>query len=229
MSSTGRKGRKREKFDQYPTPEWAISRYAEARTDWVDMVAAGADQWTEPCCGEGAIVRTLRLHWLFTKMKLFPSFHLFDIDSKYESAMTNLASNSNDCTSQVMSFLDCDVPEKFFDVAITNPPYDIAQDIAEACFLSARETNLLLRINFLGAARRHSFYRTYGTPDMFVLPDRPGFVGEGTDSTEYAWFRWNEDILEHRRPGQVFILDLTPKSVRMAEKKLRPAARQDLK
>ena len=48
-------------------------------------------------------------------------------------------------------------------------------------------------------------------PDVFVLPDRPSFTGEGSDSADYAWFVWPSTI----RAARFQVLKATP----LAERK----------
>jgi hypothetical protein len=222
MSSRKKKG-EGEILDQYPTPEWPVVRYLEAREkEFVQKLKMGKTEWCEPSCGEGSIVRTIRLWLLFTEAKVFPNFHLFEIDSKYAKAMEKLA-DANECTWQIGDFLQSGAPDKFFHVSIGNPPYLFAREFAEECIRTSEETSLLLRLNFFGSQKRDSFFREFGTPDVYILPNRPSFVGEGTDRTEYAWFNWN--TMTGKRPGYIHRLALTPKDEIKAANGAKPAAR----
>jgi len=169
--------------------------------------------WCEPCCGEGNIVKAVNQFRRNAQLQRV-EWQLYDIDEKYRDVMQVLTKSSEHTAILDFTLLNSFV-DKPFDVIITNPPYDVAQEIAEVAFRTANEIFLLLRINFLGSKKRHPFYRRYGVPDISVLPNRPPFVenlksGSDTDATEYAWFHWDEDILSHKRTGETRILDLTP-------------------
>lgn len=222
MSAQNR-GTEKQPNDQYPTPDWPISRYLEAVPELATDEYTLDQHWCEPCSGVGNIVRVIQLSMLFPAFSAnqFPTWHLVDIDEQYLSEMGDRVSGTEG-SATIGSFLDQDIPDKFFKVSITNPPYNLAADIAEACFMTSEETHLLLRVNFLGSARRKAFFNTYGTPDIFVLPNRPGFFGDGGDATEYAWMRWTPDILEHHRPGRVHVLGLTDPAVIKAANAKRP-------
>lgn len=72
----------------------------------------------------------------------------------------------------------------------------------------------LLRIAFLASDGRQALWRDLGTPDVYVLPNRPSFTGKGTDSADYAWFVWPKDAV--RTDGGLWILKSTPVSERQA-------------
>jgi hypothetical protein len=61
---------------------------------------------------------------------------------------------------------------------------------------------MLLRLNFLGGAKRTAFLRAR-PPDIYVLPNRPSFTGHGTDACEYAWFVWPSNRQRHQGHVQV--------------------------
>lgn len=214
MSAQGR-GTEKQIFDAYPTPDWPISRYLEAVPELAtDEYVLHPNGWCEPCSGAGNIVRVIQLSMLFPSFSAsrFPTWHLVDIDSQYEESMKELTAHDENATVTISNFLDLDIPDKFFKLSISNPPYRYAREIVEASIMVSEEVHMLLRINFLGSAKREPFFREYGTPDVFVLPNRPGFFGDGGDATEYAWMRWTPETLAGR-PGQVRVLGLTPPEV----------------
>jgi hypothetical protein len=93
---------------------------------------------------------------------------------------------------------------KRFSVAITNPPFRLAQDFIDACLTCSDTVVMLLRLNYLASKSRWAFMSQH-TPDVYVLPSRPSFTGGGTDSIEYAWFVWGQ---ERRTQGTVKVLGL---------------------
>jgi hypothetical protein len=74
---------------------------------------------------------------------------------------------------------------------ITNPPYKLALEFAEACLAVAGQRGvvaLFLRIGFIASLRRSAFHREHPS-DVFILAKRPSFTGDGkSDACEYAWF-----------------------------------------
>lgn len=77
------------------------------------------------------------------------------------------------------------------DLILTNPPYSLAKEFIEKALIDANTVIMLLRINFLGAQKRYQWW-TYNEPtSLYVLSKRPSFTGKGTDSTEYAWYVWD--------------------------------------
>jgi hypothetical protein len=79
---------------------------------------------------------------------------------------------------------------------ITNPPFSLAREFAEACrSVKPEYLALLLRCNVLGSRPWRAFWREH--PPTRIRPVvRPAFPkpgeseAEGTDASEYAWFIW---------------------------------------
>jgi hypothetical protein len=74
---------------------------------------------------------------------------------------------------------------------------------ADICFL--------LRLGFLESEARREFFQQMGVPDLYILPNRPSFTGQGTDASTYAWFLWSE---QPAKIGRVQILKYTPRAER---------------
>lgn len=72
-----------------------------------------------------------------------------------------------------------------------------------------------LRLNFLGSKKRCKWLQA-DMPDVYVLPNRPDFTGDGGDATEYAWFVWYSeeyyckyDLRRHdSKVGQIIVLNV---------------------
>jgi hypothetical protein len=90
----------------------------------------------------------------------------------------------------------------------------LTPDVINACALVARETILLLRLNYLEGVERAEFWRRCA-PDVYVLPNRPSFHGGGTDATAYAWFRIRNRV--PRGEGTVRVLAPVPAAQRRAK------------
>jgi hypothetical protein len=106
-------------------------------------------------------------------------------------------------------------PRELVTVVITNPPYRIAWEVLHKSLreFPAAYIVLLLRVNFIASQGRYGFMSKY-MPDLYVLPNRPGFKGWGkTDSPEYGWFLWGPSPRARTR-GEYELLDLTSKEER---------------
>lgn len=74
---------------------------------------------------------------------------------------------------------------------ITNPPFNIAQEMIERALedvIEGGEVIMLLRLNFLGAQKRKRFWDFAPLKHIYVLSKRPCFINGKSDSVEYAWF-----------------------------------------
>lgn len=178
MSSTKR-GKSRQRADNYPTPYWCVHRVLEA----IELPMRG--RWLEPCAGDGAIIRAIEpmegseaIEWTAVELRKGPLKKLDASSPNVEVVQGNFLT---------MPGYD---DNNFYDVAITNPPFLHAMAFVNRCRHLARDTVMLLRLNFLASEKRADFMRET-RPDIYVLPNRPSFIGGGkTDSIEYAWFHW---------------------------------------
>lgn len=183
MSSTKR-GRARNRHDTYPTPGWAVRRLLEA-------VELPNGRWLEPCAGDGAIIAAVngrmdptKIEWEAHEIRKAPI-------GKLAGTGTNVDAYQGDFL-ELADFMKIDgaTNREAYAVAITNPPFLLAMEFIDRCRFLATHTVMLLRLNFLASEKRADFMRT-STPDVYVLPNRPSFIGGGkTDSIEYAWFHW---------------------------------------
>ncbi len=62
------------------------------------------------------------------------------------------------------------------DLAWTNPPFALAQEFLARSLAQARTVVYLLRINFLGSAKRRPFLQSNPPTHLYVLSERPSFV-----------------------------------------------------
>lgn len=81
-----------------------------------------------------------------------------------------------------------------FDIAITNPPFNIAMDVIQRCLLHVSPGGLvimLLRLNFFGSRERQAFFQGNMPVLTYVHTRRPKFLNTGgTDSIEYMHAVW---------------------------------------
>jgi hypothetical protein len=199
MSSTKR-GRKRNRADNYPTRAWCVRRALEVIP--LPLVRPQS-RWLEPCAGDGAIIRAVKamgIHVDWTAVELRE-------DAMPALEETVRGTGASFCTDFLQSS-----DAGLYEVAITNPPFKKAMAFIEKCRAKAQHVVMLLRLNFLSSEERQAFMR-FSHPDIYVLPNRPSFASDGsTDSIEYAWFHWHEGST-----GKWVILNTTPLAERKEE------------
>lgn len=187
MSSTNR-GSERRLDDAYMTPPWCVHRL-------LDVWEPGPGILIEPCAGTRNIVKAVgrsRIWWT-SDIRELPGV---------------------DCVGDFLSI----APGKLGvaqepSAVITNPPYSLAEEFLRHSrrLFPRAELVFLLRMAFAASAKRLPLWQYLGTPDIYVLPNRPSFTGEGTDSADYAWFVFPEIA---RARGDLRILAETPASER---------------
>ena len=193
MSSTCR-GSERRLDDAYLTPGWAVLRLLETWTP-------PAGTLVEPARGDGSIVRAVgsRRPWV--------SYDIRDVHP--ESTFHRRG-----------DFLTVATPSPSVVAVVTNPPYSLAEEFVRKSreLYQNAELVFLLRLAFLASEKRLQLWRDIGTPDVYVLPNRPSFTGGGTDSADYAWFHWPKAWTDKSCGPQCFgnirVLASTPASER---------------
>lgn len=200
MSSThdpnGASGYRAETGDFYESPSWTVDRLLEA-------VELPSGSWLEPGAGRGSIIRAVN-----TRM---PGVHWTAIEQNPAFEPDLLAAGVRPMQLIIDDFLQIEVPPWRYDVAIGNPPYrDALAFVKHACSMS-KLVIMLLRVGFMATEKRNEFMRA-NPPDLFVLPNRPPYKGNGTDSTDYAWFVFYPSV--KREAGTIQVLGLTPSAER---------------
>jgi len=205
MSSTKRGGQ-RSPSDNYPTPPWCLNRLIDRLQD--ELPKGGI--WYEPCAGDGAILQTLNVR------KAYRNWWANEL--RQEERPRLLMSVPRDGVITAGDYLDAELqlpPRDEVSVVITNPPYRIAWELLHKSLREFPKAHivLLLRVNFIASQGRYGFMSQY-MPDLYVLPNRPGFKGWGkTDSPEYGWFHWKPEP-RARTAGKVELLGLTSQEER---------------
>ena len=185
MSATGRSD-VRNPDDFYETPAWCVHRFLEAA-----RLPGGL--WVEPSAGHGATIRAVN------SVRTDVKWAGFEIRQEAYPHLEPLVTNHGSVTMDFLKTTFIDTPA----VILGNPPYSLAMEFVTHALYSGAHVALLLRLNFVGSAKRSKFFREC-MPDVYVLPNRPSFTGGGTDATEYAWCHW---LPEHpRRQGIIEVL-----------------------
>lgn len=205
MSSTNR-GRGRVDRDFYPTPAWAVHRLLDAIGGsllpfWNDDAI-----WLEPCVGDGALVAAVD-DWAIANGYEQPRWILNDIEPRLPEGVSCYREDYIDPTVVFRTLTQVDA----IDVAITNPPFSLCDEIVEAMLFDANDVIVLQRLAWLAGDKRANWWRSRPF-SVYVLPNRPSFTMNGaTDSTDYAWFYFPNDPW---KGGRVAVLDTTPLDVR---------------
>jgi hypothetical protein len=184
----------RQAYDYYPTPAWCVRRLLEA----VDLPGG---RWLEPAVGDGAIVRAVNA--------VRDDVEWTTIDVRGECAPHIVADFASPLWARDV---DDVTPGRGFDVCITNPPYNQAAEFVVEARRRAAVVAMLLRLNWLASRERRELLAG-SMPNVYVLPDRPSFVGGGSDMTEYAWLVWPQATLDW---GRIKVLAATPLHQRRA-------------
>ena len=193
MSSTNRGG-VREANDYYVTPIEQIKLFLNA---WA------ADDWHEgfpfvsamdPCAG-GTIGREGMSYPL--AMESLP--HLF----RYLGIVHTIDIREDSCAASRGDYLTQSEHPGQYDIIITNPPFSIAQQVANKAFRDVKAGGfivMLLRLNYLGSQERLSFWNRNPPYRIYVHSTRMKFNSHRTDipkrdrnktdSIEYAHFIW---------------------------------------
>jgi hypothetical protein len=207
MSSTNRGG-KRSPSDNYPTPPYCVRRLLE--DDHAAAQLPGGN-WLEPGAGEGSIIRTVnecRDDVTWTALELRPETKT-DLIHAVGSRGTVLIEN----------YLEPDLHKPSgiragYAVAMGNPPFSLAGPFVERSLELAHAVCMLLRVNYLASGRRNAWMREH-VPDTYIIPNRPSFSGQGTDSPEYAWLLWTRVT---KTIGNLRILNVTSLEERKRDK-----------
>jgi len=183
MSATGR-GAARKPSDNYRTPEATIRSFL---TWWLSVDPHCLDGVIlDPCCGGGPdfeppypkVVREF----------VEPAY-------LYVSDIRDCGVRTPGAIPVVHDFLD---PEwnADADTIISNPPYSLAREFIEKglkCLPPGGRMAFLLRLNFLGAQKRHEFWQDHMPTWVAVHSKRPSFTAKGTDACDYAHFVWSAE------------------------------------
>jgi len=188
MSSTKRGGQRSES-DNYPTPPWCVYRFVER----LPLPTEGI--WYEPCAGEGAIIQAC------ADKVISPYWWANELRPETETFLKRVNKRGRNNIGDILDPATPLPPRRDVSVVITNPPYRIAWELLHKMLREFPDAHiaLLLRVNFYASKGRHGFMSEYA-PDIYVLPNRPGFKKWGkTDSPEYGWFHWGPSPRARRR------------------------------
>ena len=208
--------------DFYETPEWATHRILEAlwasethrklifqKLIFMSKESPSSPRWLEPSAGTGAIARAVKSWEGMGDLGI-----RWSAVEKDPSLADRLAQSPAGRHFEICDFLSADSHRigGNFDLVIGNPPYKQAEEFVIRAASFAPYGLFLLRCGFLESTRRARMFDGWA-PDVFVLPERPCFTGDGkTDMSSYAWCLFH--YREERRRGTIQWCKTTPRYVR---------------
>jgi hypothetical protein len=210
VSATGRGPRRGGPDDCYPTPAWVVDRLLEA---W----APRPGTLLEPAAGDGALIAAVNAKlgdrdWLA-------------VECRATAAQACRAAGANPVVADFLTWEPGDLTDQVSAV-ITNPPFSRAEEFIrhadEIC--PTADLVFLVRLGFLASSGRLALWQDVGMPDVYVLPNRPSFTGDGaTDASDYAWIVVPATDID-RHVGTFRVLAETPAAVRRPGRAHRRAA-----
>ena len=106
-------------------------------------------------------------------------------------------------------FLQVKSLKKPYDMIITNPPFNVAQEFTEHALEMVEDGGLVImlqRLNWLGSQKRKAMWQKLPLAAVYVHSKRPGFdpaKPSKTDSTEYAHFVFCKG---HELAPEIFVI-----------------------
>lgn len=82
------------------------------------------------------------------------------------------------------------IPDKHFDMIITNPPYSLKDEFLKKCYEYNKPFALLLPLTSLEGINRGKMFNGKGI-ELIVLDKRVDFNGKGSCWYNTSWFCWN--------------------------------------
>jgi hypothetical protein len=187
-----------------------VHRLLEA-LDWT--AGRAPERWCEPAAGGGAIVKAVNQKVLETRW--------IAVEKDFDSAADLQPLLCERDHFILGDFLDWPGGFDFApEVVIGNPPYSLAEAFVRRSrsLWPGAQVMFLLRLGFLASAERASLWADAGHPDVYVLPDRPSFTGDGrTDGADYAWYVWGSET-RRKWSGELRVLGRTPVADRRPRK-----------
>jgi len=171
MSSTHR-GKERNPFDYYPTPDWC----ADA------AIKAFGSEWTlDPCAGDGQLIRAV--------LRANPTQYIEGIEIQ-----DHLREHCG------MVFAGDGLTRSWHGQSvICNPPFANAIDWMSKAVAECDKALFLVRLAMLSGKARRKFWDKHPPKVIGILSQRPSFTGGQTDSADYMWVGWRRGNTEPTR------------------------------
>lgn len=181
MSSTNRSNaRDKHKFDYYVTPIEPVQEFIKQFMQDEKIRDLSASYILDPCC------------WGDAKNDMTYPAALFFHGADYDKI--NTVDIREDSGAKIKGdFLKMSFG-LLYDIIITNPAFNICQEIIEKSIGMVYEwwyVIMLLRLNYVGSKKRKEFWAKHKPYAIYAHSKRMSFTWDGgTDSAEYAHFVW---------------------------------------
>ncbi|MGE6809565.1 SAM-dependent methyltransferase [Pseudoalteromonas nigrifaciens] len=195
MSSLNR-GTVRNGDDYYITPHWLIEDFLAALAE-NNMLVCSPDENPRVLDPSAGGCEKYEMSYPAVLKK-----HGFNVES-WDIRADSRASVINCDFLQVKSL------KKPYDMIITNPPFNVAQEFTEHALEMVEDGGLVImlqRLNWLGSQKRKPMWQKLPLAAVYVHSKRPGFDPEKpskTDSTEYAHFVFCKG---HELAPEIFVI-----------------------
>ena len=190
-------------LQQFSTPRWAVDRFLER---FPIPVKASI---LEPFAGQGAIVRAI-----MGRNHRRPPIFAWEIDPVFGRPLLDPDINAMSSIGDMFDLAKDHIGRLWpFDIIVTNPSFKIAAQALPVLQQLAPEVVMLLRVGWLGSAKRHPALAGNMPERALMLPDRISFDGDGSPSDYHAWMVWTT---RRHSTTELELLDTTPLEERKA-------------
>lgn len=90
-----------------------------------------------------------------------------------------------------------------YDFLVTNPPFSIKDKVIEKVLESGKKSVLVLPLDSIGGVKRHSLYRKYGYPQVYVPTRRISYFDESWNKREGSNFHSVIMIFNHKEESKL--------------------------
>ncbi len=186
--------------EAYETPAWPVRRLLE-------RVALPVGRWLEPCAGTGNIIRACD--------EFFPQAITWDaceIRKECQHALYTTVSVETLVIGDFLKQRPAGTTERRFEVdcVVSNFPNSKIEAFVEACRRISPIVVALMPTQFFGSAGRENFFKRHTPDSIWLLPDRPQFIDDKSNSLDFAWFYWGPVQRDHRLGTTMHRLAVTP-------------------
>lgn len=194
MSSTNRSdARNTHISDFYVTPPDAIRVFFGNWLDDLmsefhnDQLTVGTNpdkaKWLDPCAGGD---------------EKHPMSYPLVIKEEFDPDVVSTIDVREDSLAEIKEdYILSDITPDYYDVIITNPPFNIAQQVVEKALQDVKDGGyvvMLLRLNFFGSNTRFPFWQKQLPTWAYVHHRRFSFTDDAkTDSIEYMHAVWQKN------------------------------------
>jgi hypothetical protein len=107
----------------------------------------------------------------------------------FDTEVSNFVKVGNDFGFQMLYGMRDWLDNQYnYDYLITNPPFSIKDQVIEKCLKSGKPSALVLPIDSLGGKRRHSLYKQYNYPTVYIPTRRINYISVDGQQTKANLF-----------------------------------------